>query len=78
MRNFMSINKGLPKDDDKALYLAVKLSNENELSQFEQYGGMANARFFGGFFLGQAYDVNGHACLGIRLESVTHWKYATV
>ena len=46
MRNFMSISKGLPKDDDKALYLDVKLSNESELSQFEQDGGMANARFF--------------------------------
>jgi len=78
MQNFMSVNKGLPKDDDKALYLDVKLSNENELSQFEQDGGMANARFFGGFFLGQAYDENGHVCLGIRLESVTHWKYAIV
>lgn len=77
MKGFMSVDQGLPKDDDKALYLNVKVSDKSELKQFDEDGGMINVMFLGGF-IGQAYDENGHVCLGLSLESVTHWKYADV
>ena len=75
MNSFMSVDKGLPKNDDRALYLNVKLSDKGELEQFNEDGGMINVTFLDGF-VGQAYDENGHVCLGLPLDSVTHWKYA--
>jgi hypothetical protein len=73
----MSVDSGLPRDDDKARYLDVKVADEKELEQFTDDGGLANAIFFDGRFHGQAYDENGFVCLGLPLETVTHWRYAT-
>lgn len=76
LKQFMSVGKGLPKDDDRALYLDIKVAEENELEQFSEDGGFANATFFVGKFHGQAYDENGFVCLGLPLKTVTHWRYS--
>jgi len=79
LKNFMSVDKGLPRDDDRARYLDIKLSDKKEFDQFKEDGGMVNVVFYRwlGSFEGQAFDENGFVCLGLPLETVTHWRYVT-
>lgn len=76
VNNYMSVEKGTPRDDDRALFLDVKLADSGELDQFKDDGGLANTVFFDGRFSGQAYDENGSVCLGLPLSTVICWRYA--
>lgn len=78
VNNFMCASKGLPRDDDRARFLDVKLSDPKELKQFELDGGMVNVvyRSWDKSFGGQAYDEYGFICLELPLKSVSAWRYS--
>lgn len=75
MKGFMSVNNGLPRNDDRARYIEIKTSNDQDIDQFDEDGGMIYATYFLGKFNGVALDGNGHVALSMPLDNVTHWRY---